>query len=334
MMQKLRTMIASRTGKLALTYLAIIMALTLVFSFILFETASAQLDKPHNQNDFGGLITQRDIFDTYLEQRALEAKEALIWTLVILNLGVLVAGAWFSWYLARSTMAPIEQSMQAQSEFVSDASHELRTPLTVLQTNNEVALRKKKLTLDDAKLVIEQNVSDLLQLQQLTNALLGLLKEDREAPKLKAIDTQTPVQDALQFTIPAAQHRNIEIVDKTQPVTAIADAAAISSVIKIFLDNAVKYSEDGSNITVQTRSTQKHVDIQVIDTGVGIPSEQLDRIFDRFYRSDKSRSSQHVEGFGLGLAIAKKVCDQRGWQIVVRSKPGKGSTFTLRMNAA
>lgn len=327
-------MIASRTGRLALTYLAIIMALTIVFSFILYATASAQLDKPRGQGDLAQILTQRDVFDTYLEHRAQEAKEALVGTLVLLNLGVLVAGAWFSWYLARQTMEPIEQSMQAQAEFVSDASHELRTPLTVLQTNNEVALRKKKLTLDDAKLVLEQNVSDLMQLQQLTNALLGLLKEDRTLPKLKPIETQAPVQDALQFLIPSAQQQSIEIIDKTLEARALADETALIGVIKIFIDNAIKYSEQGSTITVQTRITQKYVDIQVIDTGVGIAPDTIERIFDRFYRSDKSRSSQHAEGFGLGLAIAKTICDQRGWHILVKSKLAKGSTFTLRMPAA
>ena len=135
-----------RVRRLALSYLAVIMTLSLVFSVIIYIITAVQLNRPlppgeHNQQP--PELVERQ-FSRRLEQRNRETRGSVIVSLIVLNGVMLLIGYWLSVLLARRTLAPIERAMRAQVQFVSDASHELRTPLTALMTTNEVALRKKR----------------------------------------------------------------------------------------------------------------------------------------------------------------------------------------------
>jgi signal transduction histidine kinase len=319
-----------------MTYLAIIMTLTLVFSAIIYFLASSQFDRPaHPRFDYYSEFEPsivRQQFEDLLRQRSSEAKADLLITLGLLNGGVLLLGAGFSYFLARKTLEPIEAAMDAESQFVSDASHELRTPLTALQTTNEVALRKKSLGLDEARELIGQNVAETIKLRELTNALLGLVQEERTDVPMSRLDLRNVVNDALQTIVPLAQAKSISVEDDIPELYVVANAHSLGQVIRILLENAVKYSPEGSTIRIKAHSNGEAAILQVIDHGVGIAAGDFDKIFRRFYRIDSSRSKQNVQGYGLGLAIAKAVCDRQGMKLGVESELGKGSVFTLGMN--
>lgn len=321
-----------------MTYLAIIMTLTLAFSVVIYFLASAQFDRQaHPRFDYGrdgeySILRQQ--FEDLLRERSSQAKTDLLITLALLNGGVLLLGAWFSYFLARKTLEPIEEAMDAQSQFVSDASHELRTPLTALQTTNEVALRKKNLGLDEAKELIGQNITETIKLRELTNALLGLVQEEHgDAPNTR-LDLRNVVNDTLQTVIPLAQAKSILVEDEIPEVYVFANANSLSQVIRILLENAIKYSSESSTVHVNAHSDGENVLLQVADEGIGIAADELDKIFRRFYRVDTSRSKQDTHGYGLGLAIAKTICDRQGMSLSVESEPGKGSMFTVGMKRA
>lgn len=326
------------TKRLAATYLVIIMGLTIVFSSIIYGITSSQFDRPlppesgrtqlYQFNSGGRYYSIQDL----IEQRAEEARAELIAWLIVLNMVVLIGGAFFSYFLARKTLEPIEEAMEAQSQFVSDASHELRTPLTALQLTNEVALRKKKLTLPEAKNLIEHNLAETIKLRNLSDALLGLAKQDTPDIRREQFDIAQVIQSAVNSFEPVAKSKSITIEQKIPNIFVMANQPALEHVIRILIDNAVKYAPEKSIIMLEAKNDDTYAVISVKDQGPGIDAKHQIKIFDRFYRVDESRSSQHVEGNGLGLAIAKSIALRHGFGLSVNSKPQKGAEFSVRVS--
>jgi signal transduction histidine kinase len=165
-----------RVRRLALSYLAVIMTLSLAFSVIIYAITSAQLNRPLPPGEHAQQppeIIERQ-FSHRLEQRNSETRGSVIISLVVLNGVMLLVGYWLSLLLARRTLEPIERSIEQQAQFVSDASHELRTPLAALLLVNEIALRKSTLTEKKARQVLGQNVAEIKKLTELSNSLLDL----------------------------------------------------------------------------------------------------------------------------------------------------------------
>lgn len=335
-MKRIRHFMRSSTARLALTYIAIIMTMTILFSIVLFMTSARQLDRPpkfeHNALDARMPPATHEAFESLLNRRAEQGKAELLSALIALNLIVLIVGSGLSYLLARRALEPIERAMDDQTRFISDASHELRTPLSVLQTTNEVALRKPHLTLTDAKQTIEHNIVEVLKLRALSDSLLELLSPHAGNATQANIPLHNIVSEAMTTIIPAAQAKHITVEDTTPNITVFADATSATQVVRIFLDNAVKYAPERSTIHISADTTKQYILLHVQDEGPGIAESEQDAIFRRFYRTDQSRTKQTETGYGLGLAIAKAICDKQGMTINVDSTPGEGSIFTLRMN--
>ncbi|HKR82419.1 MAG TPA: HAMP domain-containing sensor histidine kinase [Candidatus Saccharimonadales bacterium] len=325
------------TGRLALSYLAIIMAMSIGFSYVFYRTSAHELGRqlpvvrtiplPDNTTvvDFGNY---RDFF----ERRINEGRGDLLGKLILLNLLTLVGGAFLSYYLARRTLEPIEKAMDAQSRFASDASHELRTPLTVMQTENEVALRNPELTLKRAKELLRSNVEEVTRLRDLSDGLLRLARGDH-ALDMQPVWLDDVASDAMNAVLKTAQAKEISIDETVPHVQALGDRQSLVQALVILLDNAIKYSDKKSVVHLKG-SAGKQVSLSVHDQGIGIGTEHLPHIFDRFYRADQARSKQQTSGYGLGLAIAKKIVEQHHGEIHVASAPNKGATFTVRLPRA
>lgn len=335
--QRLRAFTKTTTARLALSYLVIIMLMSLGFSLVFYNTSyralGRQLPPP---NSFG--IQNRNVtfgntqsIDEFLRQRIEEGRRELAMRLIGLNVLILAGGSVVSYYLARRTLKPIEDNMEAQNQFVSDASHELRTPLTALQTTNEVALRKGKVSSPEAKEVFKHNIDEVTKLKLLTDSLLNLAKTDNGVTNFASIDLSTVVSDALNKVANTALEKDISVDDTVPKINVRGNKESLSQAIAIMLDNAIKYSPAKSNIKITTQKDTKHVWLSIKDEGVGIKAVHLPHIFDRFYRADSSRSKHSVEGFGIGLALAKKIAEQHNGEIIAASTLGKGSTFTLKL---
>ncbi len=321
----------SRTGHLALTYLAIIMAMTIIFSTVLFSLASRQFDRPIEPHGTQRIIVApSDDLLALLNQRAADARAELFLNLVVLNLAMLGFGLWLSTYLAGGTMEPIEKAMREQIQFVSDASHELRTPLTALSSLNEVVLRRtKKISDAEARELATQNMQETNKLYMLTSSLLGLVNADQQQVTLSPVDLQQAVSDAMEHIISAAQEKSIEVEDTTPKAHVQSQSERLMQVIKVLLENAVKYSHPGGVVRVYATVHGSVVVLHVADTGVGIAEQDMPHIFSRFYRADQSRNKEQHDGYGIGLAIAKSISDQLGMNLRVKSKIGEGSVFSI-----
>lgn len=310
--------------RLAGTYLAIIMVMSLAFSAIFYNASVRELNRPHKE----AVGAEELVFQELMAERATTAKAALLVDLMLVNVLALIVGSMLSYLLAQATLKPIEDNMEAQSQFVSDASHELRTPLTALRAANEVALRDKKLTLRDAKQVIADNVDDIARLQDLTNSMLGLLRDDSVVQTKEVADLASIIGDAVTMVVSQAMAKDIAIVPALADVKLLVNRQQLVQLITILLDNAVKYSPHGKTIYISTAAKGRMAIITVRDEGIGMDDVALKQIFTRFYRAEQSRTTV---GYGLGLAIAKKITLAHKGTIGATSQVGVGSTFTVKI---
>ena len=295
-----------RVRRIALSYLAVIMTLSLAFSVIIYAITSVQLNRPLPPGEHAQQppeLVERQ-FSRRLEQRNRETRGLVIMSLVVLNGAMLLVGYWLSLLLARRTLAPIERAMRAQVQFVSDASHELRTPLTALMTTNEVALRKKTLDEKKARVVFQRNIDEVEKLRELTDNLLQLTQVDNQQIEKQAVDMAKLVRDTVDRYQPVADKKQVVLDVQVPSVNHVVAVVAVTQILGTLIDNA-------------------------INQGIGIAKQNQAKIFNRFYRSDEARTRGHNSGYGLGLAIARAVADKNGYQLSVKSKLGQGSTFSL-----
>lgn len=342
MIGRLRDFFKSQTSRLMFTYLAIIMAMTISFSAIIYFASAEQLDRQLPRGLAGesgyyiddlGRFGPAPRVQAYIEQQIKTGKNVLLLRLFVLDAVMLVFGAAFSFVLARWTLEPIERNIEAQTRFVSDASHELRTPLTAIQATNEVALRRKNLTLKEAREVIQSNIEDAKRLQRMSSMLLDLASDDSQH-----LLVPTPVHDIVSIAMTdiaaSAVGRGVDIDDKTKNQMVVADRESVAQALTILLDNAIKYSPEGSKVILDSRKRRSMVEISVKDEGPGIEKSEQKKIFERFYRSDKARTHSESAGHGLGLEIAQKIAKSHGGSIEIESALGKGSKFSILIQSA
>jgi signal transduction histidine kinase len=253
--------------------------------------------------------------------------------LFLTNLGILVSSGALAYFLAGRTLKPIQDMVDDQHRFVSDASHELKTPLTSLKSAFEVFLRDKKRTLKDADTIISESIFEVDKLQSLSESLLRLSQYQTTGKSLSFTSVQLGevINTAIRRISPQAKIKNIEISSPLTAVSLTGDMSALTELMVILLDNAVKYSPNGKTVKIDTHSDSRWVKVTVADQGSGIPAADLPRIFDRFYRSDSARSKTDKGGYGLGLAIAKNIAAAHHGSIAVVSRLGQGSAFTVRI---
>ena len=328
-------MITSRsTRRLARSYLLVIMVLSLLFSGIIFAVVSAQLDRPFAPHwELSPAESERQFHQRW-QRHNQEARQSVIMGLVVLNGLMLVGGAALSIVLARRTLRPIEQALQQQAQFVSDASHELRTPLAALLVRNQVALRKKVLSEAKARAVLQDNVTEIDKLTALANSLLALAAghQQRESPQV--VQVEEFLSHIVAELQPLAHKKHIMCRSTTSTTQAVFAPVAAKQIITILLDNALKYSPPQTEVSVQVSQRSKTLQIAVRDQGPGIALKDQAHIFDRFYRADTARTRTHISGHGLGLAIARQIAIQYGWRLGVVSQPGQGATFMLQISQA
>jgi heavy metal sensor kinase len=229
----------------------------------------------------------------------------------------------------------IESAFRRITEFTADASHELRTPVALIRTTAELALRKQRTT-EEYREALEDVHAESVRTTDLIENLLTLARADagKAALDRRELDLVQVVREASVQGEKLAGARNLrfrtEVPDS--PVPAIGDPSALRRLLLIVIDNAVKYTPEGE-ITVRLLSANGNPQVHVSDTGIGIPQGDLTRIFERFYRADKSRS-RDSGGAGLGLSIAKWIAEVHQGAIEVRSEQDRGSTFILTLPGA
>jgi len=245
----------------------------------------------------------------------------LINVLIIGSIIVLAVSIIASYFISRRTLNPIIESYRKETEFVQNASHELRTPLTIIQAKQELLLQEPNISLQETR-----------RLNKLIKELMILAKSDSNKYKLEKenVNIDKLIEEILNPYIELySMDRKIKL-DLNNKKDYELDKDKISELLIILFDNAIKYTKEKDSITVKTFEENKKLVIQVIDTGIGISDESIDKIFDRFYREDKSRSRE-TGGNGLGLSIADIIVSSHGGTIKASHNKPKGTIFTVKI---
>lgn len=326
-------MFKNATFKMTAYYLLVVMIISLVFSAVVYRVSSDNLVYGLNRES-RELSSAFPIFSgtRFAAPNPVDvnvAKQRLLDELILTNLFVLVGAGFISYILARETLKPIENAHEQQKRFTADVSHELRTPLTALKMESEVALMDNKLSVGDLRKVITSNMEEAGKLENLINSLLRLTR--LEAGELQKQFTKIKLNDLIDEAIahikPQSTAKNIAIKYKKNTLIISGDKNSLVQMLVIFLDNAIKYSPDGSKVSVNATKDDNHVKLNIKDSGSGIDAKDLSHIFERFYRADSARKGN--VGFGLGLSIAKLIADVHGANITISSRLNQGTNVEI-----
>jgi signal transduction histidine kinase len=251
--------------------------------------------------------------------------------LAVIGMFCFIASLFGSLFLARRAMKPIQQSWAQQRDFLADASHELRTPLAVMQASLDV------IESNSDELVSEQtqwlnNIGESVKsMAALVESLLFLARIDTMQHPIdkKAFALDLAIANATTPYITLAATKKINLATELEPnLNLFGDEGRIKQVVGILLDNAIRHTPAGGEISVLLHRLNRSAQLTITDTGEGIPSAHLHKIFDRFYQVDPARNKG---GAGLGLAIAKSIIEAHAGTIQAISKLGVGASFLIQL---
>jgi len=258
--------------------------------------------------------------------------ENTVVTLIFSCAAALIAFFFISLYLSKWALRPVERAWEQQRRFVADASHELKTPLTVILANTGILKSNRLSTVEQQMNWIENTGAEATRMKKLVDNLLFLAKADDTELSVtlsKVNLSDIAISSALAFESVAFERGVLLATSEIAADIYISgNEAQLKQLIGILLDNAVKYSEEKGVVTLSLETRQSKAALTVHNQGSYMAADDLEHVFDRFYRADKSRSA---EGYGLGLAIAKSIVDAHGGKISVRSDAVHGTTFTVMM---
>ena len=322
-------MFQSATLKLTVWYASILVAISLLFSVIIYSIASNEVGNRigNLQRNSPAIYFQSNYYADIRNAQVREAETNLIISLIVTNICIWVAGSVGSYYLARRTLRPIQTAHEAQSRFTSDASHELRTPLASMKIELEVALRDPNLSKKEMSELLHSNLEEVNKLSTLSQTLLQLSRLDHDKIPVEKVALHELTKNSVErFNKVAARIT----LDKTYSSLYVrANKSSVDQLLAILIDNAIKYSPDDSTIHIQLLKQKNMAGFEVTNSGAGIPANVLPHIFDRFYQADSSRTSGERKGFGLGLALAKKLVELHGGELTVSSAPKQDTTFRV-----
>lgn len=292
----------------------------------------------HDGNDwaFNAQATNAGTLFVFMDVTAQQAiLTNLIYTFAAVGLGMLIVIYFISRFFASRSIAPVKDAFEKQKQFIADASHELKTPLAVIQTNTDVLLANREDTIASQEKWLHYIKQETGRMAKLTGDLLYLTEmEDARTVMLHAEYNLSEALETIMLTMEAVIfEKQLRLEYDIEPgLMTKGSSEQMQQVIMILLDNAIKYAGARGAITLTLNKQQHDAVLSVTNTGDGIAPEHLGRIFDRFYRTDASRSRSQG-GHGLGLAIARSIVDQHGGKLQARSTVGESTTFTLHVPA-
>lgn len=251
-------------------------------------------------------------------------------TTILLGIGMVFVG---SWLLSKAAIRPIKEAWQKQLDFTADASHELRTPIAVIRTNLELVMDSPEETVESQMKWLQNIEAENKRMARLVEDLLTLSRADtnQQTLEMETFLLDEVISEAIVLLEPVADRKNIKLeVHINSKMDFHGDRKRIKQLLVILTDNALNYTDGPGTVTISLTGSEKEVNLMVSDTGYGMEKEHLNKIFDRFYRVNKTRNLNQ-DGSGLGLSIAKWIIQEHGGTIQAESSPGIGTTFTVIM---
>lgn len=319
---------ASARIKLTLWYILISLILLLIFSLAAIGAERKAFSKI--QSALSDKV-QRPTLTTVLEMRITAFENDFARRLLFFDFILLIGASVASYFLSGRTLKPIQQMLKQQEEFAADASHELRTPLTTISMEMET-LKRQELRFSEKHIQIFNSVTE--EISRMTGIVDGLLTLVRvnnidERNNWSVFNLTDLLKETFYFMKPLAGEKKLSYkIDAGNNIFVRGHKEQLKQVIIILLDNAIKYTPATKEVSVKLSSEHNAVYLQVLDKGPGIRQQDLNHIFDRFYRAVGSNSQK---GSGLGLTIAKKIVENHDGKITVESKIGIGTAFTVTL---
>lgn len=319
---------------------------------------SSSYNKPDNEDEIGeaaesiaaqnsenGYILLSDVSYRYFIKKSggrtrvifidrtnqIETMGRLLIVLIFVGIGALVVLFPISVLVSGWIVKPISRAWSSQKEFFANASHELKTPLTVISANIDVITSEPEKTVSEQDKWFEYIKSETGKMSTLINQMLYLSKDDREETKLlmSEFNASEAIEGVCLATEALAFENGHTLVTEIEPdISCKGDREMIERLANILIDNAVRHSVGSEDVRVELHRRKNRNILTVSNKGEYIAPEELSRLFDRFYRTDKSRTSS-TGGFGLGLSIAKAIADKHKGTLTAASSPDGLTTFTF-----
>lgn len=312
----------------------------IILAFILFISSSITYSAFSNrlEHRFQGLPPRSIIVlsDDFRSPTPEQVREDLIDALLFVNGLLLLAAGILSYWLAKLTLEPIQLAYERQRRFLSDASHELRTPLAILQ----LELENEKTSSSLASVQMERvnsHLEEVHRMSHLVQDLLALSRFDEQvhAPELQTTNLTNVLESVVTRLTPIADQAHVHLeVNLSGPALLIhSNAELLLQALSNLVKNGIHYNKVGGTVTLTATKDESEALVTIQDSGVGIAETDVDKIFERFYRVDQSRSRQ-TGGSGLGLAIVRSIIEQLQGTIHLESTLGVGTTVRLRFPLA
>lgn len=266
-----------------------------------------------------------------------EALKEIVLTMVALTpflaLAVAICGSWF----AGNAVKPVEDTLSLLRQFVADAAHEINTPITVI----EASLQTLSAELGEEEAAASRHVLQIIE--RATGRMKALGRSLILLSRMESSDYKLPVEKLSLASIVDPVYEECEQLarvkgvlmhrEKAPSVSLMGNRESLERMVLNLLSNAVNYTEAGGNVYLKFTVSDHDFQIIVQDEGVGIPPESIDKVFERFYRVDRSRSRE-AGGFGIGLSLVKAIVERHQGTIELTSEVGKGSCFSVKLNAS
>lgn len=264
----------------------------------------------------------------FSEQSTLSFNKLII--TVLISMGLVFIS---SWLLSKVAIAPIKAAWQKQLDFTADASHELRTPLSTIQTNLDVVLSNPDATIESQMKWLENIKIENKRMSNLVSNLLLLSRADTNEAIINKefLNLSALVSEVVMTYSTVSEHNDLALTSTVQEtISMCGDKDRIKQLLVILIDNAIKYNTPNGTVNIILSRNESCATIEISDTGIGIESEDIKRVFDRFYRGKQARL-YNSDGSGLGLSIAKLITEEHEGKITAKSQTGKGTTFKIVM---
>ena len=328
--------------KLTVEYAAIIFVILFLSASVTYSLFSRQLNRrfanfpPPNQIQAVATINADGTADIAAiippQPTATNVSADLVETLLYVNSLLFILSVSLSYLLARLTLRPIRESYDNQCRFLGDASHELRTPLAILYTNLENELADK--TIDkEQKAFAKSNLEETKRMNKIIGDLLTLSRMDEGAQvELNDFDASALIEEIINRLAVLAKSLQVVLhyARPASPIMIKSNRGLLDRALTNFVKNAILYNKSGGSVNLTLEHRGKEAAISIKDTGVGMTEDNLSKVFDRFFRVDKSRSRQ-TGGSGLGLSIAKESVEKLGGKIKIQSEANVGTTIEINL---
>ncbi len=271
-----------------------------------------------------------ELEDKYAALIAASVTAALL-ALVLVGIG--------GWLMAGRSIKPVEHTVAHMRRFMADAAHELRTPLSVMRSRAEVTLERPR-TREEYEETLRGIERETIRVARIVDDLLTLARADAgERPtERQRVFLDDIALDATDAARALADRKGVKVeVAEFEEAPVVADPSLLHQLVLILVDNAIKFSDAGSRVSVGVQSGASAATLVVADQGAGIPADQLPHIFERFYRGDAARtrtSAGVFNGAGLGLSIAQWIIQEHGATVRVESQTGQGTRVTVQFPSA